>query len=400
MKKLLKIFLSLMLFLVLTFSSGCFFLPRVDGLKNFQFDFRNNVMTWDEVEGATSFRVYQSEQAKLGWSHFYFETVTEPVFCVYRFDEIMLSVVAISDRSRRNSPRQRVWLSRHTELPQTNIVVNENGRVSWNAIDYSEGYVIRLQSIPYPYVDFTFDTNETNFDINEHIGEHCIEIVWGINVTAISTGRERASTGRIYSNSTSEMSRYPLGERIALITPILRFENNQVRWQKIYHSKGFNVILNGECLEVELWHGSTDFNMGMWIFPEFEVGSRNTIAVRALASEDSNALINSELSNEVYFYVNRLDPPLDVYVRHTWESGGRSFMTIGWNEVEGASWYEIVLTGRRLNHTMMTWSLDFFSPDLVPELRNHRGVVNIQVRAIGRGKWASSGLSQVLQITL
>jgi len=397
-KKLTKILVLLIFSSFAVFASGCYFLPRLESPSNFRIDFQNNVMTWSGDERAVGFNIYRvgNDGFKGATSFSFWKMVQSPMLCIEEFDSTSLAFVSVSsDEEVRNSQRITQGISRHRTLSQPRLNVSESGVVSWEKDENATSYSVNIVSIPHPYHTINFSTTSPSFDIHSRIEEHCPDVVWGITVASIGTMGKRAGNGLIYLNSSfSGLARFPDGEPLALVTPLVELvgkdtNHPSLRWQRVYNNDGFEIFMNGLSVGTTR---STAFSLQK----EMPIGT-NTFTVRALHNSGSRIFRKSEFSDLVEFDVDRVfQAPSRVRIEEAEWSLNNTQSVLRWDAETTTRYFRIYINGR---YSLTTSGRSIWLNSIGTRYTLRRNV-DVQLRAVGRGRYSSSELSSRIRVML
>jgi len=275
--------------------------------------YRENTLTWDHVQGAEYYRIYEDTRhrgsSRTAGGELYrapetswrvIATVDTNRFCIEDFDDIRLAVRAIGDNGFNSQRSFTVEINRFRPLRMPRLIIKDNGVLTWPGVSGSNGYRVGILQ------------GELGINVQKVVTDRRVDLMatteaWSVwmdggrgmvSVTALGHG-VRNQEGLIITDSASRSVIFPsTGQYITVNTPILSLESYRyLRWTGIHGESIVQVFVNGEYLT-----SLSGRHSGLDILEHISIGnileSEQSFYIRAVI--DSGAVFAySNISNTV-----------------------------------------------------------------------------------------------------
>jgi len=269
---------------------------QLSSLEDISYD--GTKFTWKAVENAGGYDVTinDGETKRI--------TGTSYTYDASQMDNVTIKVAVTSDSDLfLKSNEFTKTFTRLDKISSEDILVTENGAISWPAVTGAVSYQIII--------------NGTSFDTTELYYETQLSGLLRIQVKPIG-----ANDTYSYRSQQKQITRLSVPRNIA-------YDGNIITWNGVAGATGYELDINGRTYE------STQARF------EYFAGTQNvSIKIRALG--DSNTVFNSAFSNEEIYL--QLGTVTNIRV----EAG-----VITWDAVDGATGYKIKINNTELSSVQL-----------------------------------------------
>ena len=264
----------------------------------------DNVVSWDDVDFASSYKVYINDEAPI--------TINATSYMIERKESgtYIIKVKAVPDTNNYSESDYSNAIiykiaSETTKKLDTPVLIITGNICTWERVPYAELYEIYIDD------ELSSSTDKTTYILNiNKAGNYKIEL-------------KAVTSNYHYLNSDlSKAVLYHYIEPVILNAPAIKLTGKVVSWNSIDNASGYQLVIDSDD-QITLTTTSYEINKN--------VGGAYKIKVKAIGND--NEYLDSNYSNEVtYELVTSLDAPVITLNKNI----------LSWDKVDNADEYMVL----------------------------------------------------------